>query len=84
MNLANNNIGIAGCEILLKYLRNIDSKLTNNFFIFFRLEEINLENNHLDNSAGIILIKGMQENRTIKKLNLSKNLLTEKISSELS
>ena len=49
VNLANNAIGITGCEILLKYLPNLESKL----------EEINLENNHLGSEAAILLVKGM-------------------------
>ena len=63
VNLANNNIGIAGCNILLKYLLNLDSKLflllLIILFVDIRLEEINLENNHLGNEAGILLAKGM-------------------------
>ena len=41
---------------------------------------MNLEDNKLGDSSTIILLQVLQSNRSLKRLNLSKNLLTNKIS----
>ena len=40
---------------------------------------INLENNNIGDKAAILLIQGLNQSSYLKKLNLSKNKLTDKV-----
>ena len=76
INLSYNKIGIAATELLCKYLSEKDCKL----------EILNLESNGLGNNNAKKIIESITKNlsKKIKYLNLSKNLLDDDVSNELS
>ena len=73
IDLNNNNIGKLGCEHLSISLRSKDCWL----------EELSLEDNRLSDISGNLIINSIINNNTLRKLNLSKNYLTNNIGDSL-
>ena len=70
LNLKCNKIGLLGVQNIAKFITSRDA---------CRLENLNLEENHLGNQVTAVLLEALLSNRSIKYLNLSKNLLSDEI-----
>lgn len=67
INFSQNNLGILGCQSLVTMLKQRDCIL----------REINLEENSLSDISAKLLFDGLHHNLALRKLNLSKNKLTD-------
>jgi len=69
IDVSNNSIGKMGCEHISRCLESRDCWL----------EELNLENNRLGDVSAMIVIQSAYRNSVLKKLNLSKNYMTNAV-----
>jgi len=74
IDVSNNSIGKMGCEHISRCLESRDCWL----------EELNLENNKLGDINAITVVQSAYRNSVLRKLNLSKNYITNNIGSSIS